>query len=80
VVREGDWVRVSAVAGSESSQQASQQYAGQLGRVTETPMVPEEDYTVMLDDGPQLRLPGAALRRLPIDEYADPMEGPGSAE
>jgi hypothetical protein len=43
-------------------------------------MVPEEDYTVMLDDGPQLRLPGAALRRLPIDEYADPIEGPGSAE
>jgi hypothetical protein len=73
LIQPGDWVRVRAVAGSEASQQASQQYAGQLGRETEPPIGPGGDYTVMMDDGPQLRLPKAALTRVPINEYGDPL-------
>ncbi len=52
MIQPGDWVRVRAVSGSEANQQASQQYAGQLGRVTEPLMVSGGDYNVMMDDGP----------------------------
>jgi hypothetical protein len=80
LVREGDWVRVIAVTGLGPGQQASRRYAGQLGRVTEMPTDPGGYYAVMLDDGPQLQLPDAAFVWVPIDEYGDPIEGPGSAE
>ncbi len=67
----GEWVRVHAVEGSEVSQQASRQHAGQRGRVIVQAMLPGGDYTVQMEDGPELRLPEAALTRVPIDEYGD---------
>ncbi len=69
----GEWVRVHAVEGSEASQQASRRHAGQLGRVIVQAMLPGGDYTVQMDNGPELRLPEAALTRVPIDEYSEPL-------
>lgn len=52
-IRRGDWVRVKVVAGPRT--------VDGLGRVTELPWEPGGLYTVFLDDGPILRLPGTAL-------------------
>ncbi len=69
----GEWVRVHAVEGSGVSQQASQKHAGQLGRVIVQAVIPGGDYTVLMDDGLELRVPEAALARVPTDEYGNPL-------
>lgn len=58
MIEPGGWVSVGPVAGSEPSHQASQQYAGQRGRVILPPLLPDGDYTVKMDGGgPEVRLP-----------------------
>lgn len=66
----GSWVRVSLVDSSRT--------ATQLGRVTELPTHTGDAYTVFLDDGPLVRLPGPALRCFP--KYGDLPDGLGSVE
>ena len=74
MIEPGGWVSVGPVAGSEPGHQASQQYAGQRGRVILPPMLPDGDYTVKIDGGgPEVRLPAAALAPLPADEYGFPL-------
>jgi hypothetical protein len=73
VFEPGEWVRVHPVEGSEVSQQASRQHAGQRGRVIVQAMLPGGDYTVQLENGLELRLPEAALTGVPTDEYGDPL-------
>ena len=69
----GEWVRVHPVEGSGASQRSSRQHAGQLGRVIVQAMLPGGDYTVLMDNGLELRLPEAALSRVPMDEYGEPL-------
>lgn len=52
-IKRGDWVRVKVVAGPRT--------VTGMGRVTEAPKGTGGFFTVFLDDGPVVRLPGTAL-------------------